>query len=319
MGDKWSEAFIKALKDGDTERVKQIPKADLHNHFVLGGSRAFIRERKGLVIPALEGILESMQEMDRWNQEYIGKYFESGEGRRFLIEAAFVQAREDGVTVLEIGEDVWGLGQYFGHDVNGLTEAFLSARDQYAPDLELRLVIGLSRHCPVKWLLEQLEPFWGRPEFYSIDLYGDEMAQPIENFVPVYRKAEENHLVRKAHIGEWGTAEDIRTGVELLHLDEVQHGIAAVNSKEVMQYLAERRIRQNITPTSNRKLGRVDSYEEHPIKTLYREGIEVTINSDDVLMFDSDVSKEYQRLYDHGTLLAEELDEIRVCGLQPVG
>ena len=64
--------------------------------------------------------------------------------------------------------------------MNGLTEAFLSARDQYAPDLELRLVIGLSRHCPVKWLLEQLEPFWGRPEFYSIDLYGDEMAQPIE-------------------------------------------------------------------------------------------------------------------------------------------
>ena len=319
MGDKWSEAFIKALKDGDTERVKQIPKADSHNHFVLGGSRAFIRERKGLVIPALEGILESMQEMDRWNQEYIGKYFESGEGRRFLIEAAFVQAREDGVTVLEIGEDVWGLGQYFGHDVNGLTEAFLSARDQYAPDLELRLVIGLSRHCPVKWLLEQLEPFWGRPEFYSIDLYGDEMAQPIENFVPVYRKAEENHLVRKAHIGEWGTAEDIRTGVELLHLDEVQHGIAAVNSKEVMQYLAERRIRLNITPTSNRKLGRVATYEEHPIKTLYREGIEVTINSDDVLMFDSDVSKEYQRLYDHGTLLAEELDEIRVCGLRPVG
>ncbi len=33
----------------------------------------------------------------------------------------------------------------------------------------------------------------------------------------------------------------------------------------------------------------------------------MTINSDDVLMFDSDVSKEYQRLYDHGTLRAEEL------------
>ena len=107
--------------------------------------------------------------------------------------------------------------------------------------------------------------------------------------------------------------------MELLHLDEVQHGIAAVNSAEVMRYLAENRIRLNITPTSNRKLGRVDSYEEHPIKALFREGIEVTINSDDVLMFDSDVSKEYQRLYDHGTLRAEELDEIRVCALQPVG
>ena len=78
----------------------------------------------------------------------------------------------------------------------------------------------------------------------------------LKTFVPIYRKAEEYHLIRKAHIGEWGTAEDIRAGVELLHLDEVQHGIAAVNSAEVMRYLAENRIRLNITPTSNRKLGR---------------------------------------------------------------
>ncbi len=108
MGDKWSEAFIKALKDGDTERVKQIPKADLHNHFVLGGSRApFIRERKGARdscagrhsgIDAGDGPLES------------GVYWKSIlKARRFHIEA-FVQAREDGVTVLEIGEDVWGAG-----------------------------------------------------------------------------------------------------------------------------------------------------------------------------------------------------------------
>ena len=102
MRDEWSEAFINALKNRDTERLRQIPKADLHNHFVLGGSRSFIRERKGLMIPALEGVLKSMQEMDQWNQEFIGKYFESSEGRRFLIEAAFVQAREDGVTVLEM-------------------------------------------------------------------------------------------------------------------------------------------------------------------------------------------------------------------------
>ena len=93
MRDEWSEAFINALKNRDTERLRQIPKADLHNHFVLGGSRSFIRERKGLMIPALEGVLKSMQEMDQWNQEFIGKYFESSEGRRFLIESSFVQAR----------------------------------------------------------------------------------------------------------------------------------------------------------------------------------------------------------------------------------
>ena len=48
---------------------------------------------------------------------------------------------------------------------------------------------------------------------------------------------------------------------------------------------------------------------------LYRRGVNVTINSDDVLIFDSDVSKEYLRLYQSGCLTAEELNDIRLSGL----
>ena len=39
---------------------------------------------------------------------------------------------------------------------------------------------------------------------------------------------------------------------------------------------------------------------QHPIAQLYRKGVDVTIGSDDVLIFDSDVSKEYIRLYQSG-------------------
>ncbi|MGL5415915.1 MAG: hypothetical protein ACRDAU_09675 [Clostridium sp.] len=38
--------------------------------------------------------------------------------------------------------------------------------------------------------------------------------------------------------------------------------------------------------------------------------------SDDILIFDSDVSKEYMRLYKNNVLSAEELDYIRVDGLK---
>ena len=41
----------------------------------------------------------------------------------------------------------------------------------------------------------------------------------------------------------------------------------------------------------------------------------MTINSDDVLIFDSNVSKEYLRLFQSGCLSAEELDDIRMNGL----
>lgn len=42
----------------------------------------------------------------------------------------------------------------------------------------------------------------------------------------------------------------------------------------------------------------------------------MTVSSDDVLIFDSDVSKEYLRLYQSGCLRAEELDGIRKNGLR---
>lgn len=33
-----SRKFITALKDNDLAAVREVPKADLHNHFVLGGA-----------------------------------------------------------------------------------------------------------------------------------------------------------------------------------------------------------------------------------------------------------------------------------------
>ena len=308
--------FTEALKSGNIDNIRTFPKADLHNHFVLGGSREYIFNKTGHKIDPITKPLRSMSEMDAWSGKYIGDHFNSPDGRRLLIEAAFAQARADGVTVLEIGEDVWGLGAFFHNDIDELIDAFREANEKIAPEIELRLQIGLSRHCPVDFLEDCLKHFWGHKEFYSIDLYGDELAQPIESFIPIYEKAAENGLVLKAHVGEWGTAQDIVAAVKALHLDEVQHGIAAVHNESVVDFLRENKIRLNITPSSNVMLGRVPDMAHHPIAQLYRSGVDVTVNSDDVLIFDSDVSKEYLRLYQSGGLTAEELDDIRMKGLK---
>ena len=304
--------FIEALKSGNLDAIRSFPKADLHNHFVLGGNREYLFKKSGYRIEHISKPLKSMREMDAWSAKYIGNRFNSTEGRKLLIEATFAQAKYDSVTILEIGEDVWGLGEFFHNDIAELIYAFQEANNKIAPEIELRLQIGLSRHCPIEYLEDCLKHFWGHKEFYSIDLYGDELAQPIENFFPIYEKAAENGLVLKAHVGEWGTAQDIVTAVKGLHLNEVQHGIAAVQDEDVISFLAENDIRLNLTPSSNVLLGRVPDMSDHPIAQLYRKGVNVTINSDDVLIFDSDVSKEYLRLFQSGCLTAEELDSIRL-------
>ncbi len=310
--------FIEAIKQENIDVIRKCPKADLHNHFVLGGSRKYLLEQTGRAIQPIKKPLASMDEMYAWNAENLGKAFDSPEGRRLLIKAAFEQAKEDGVTILEIGEDVWGLGEFFHGKIDELVAAFEKAHQEIAPEIELRLQIGLSRHCDIGYLEDCLSHFWGNKAFYSIDLYGDELAQPIENFKSVYRRAKSEGLKLKAHVGEWGTAEDVRKAVECLGLDEVQHGIAAVEDSNVVRFLVDNNIRLNITPTSNYLLGRVKDLKSHPIAELYRNGVDVTINSDDVLIFDSDVSKEYLRLYQSGCLSAEELDDIRRNGLRQI-
>lgn len=308
--------FTEALWRGNLEAIRKLPKADLHNHFVLGGSRKYLLKQSGRNIQPIMKPLHSMEEMHAWNAANIGHFFDTPNGRRMLIKAAFMQAKEDGVTILEIGEDVWGLGAFFNEHIDELVDAFETAHKEIAPEIELRLQIGMSRHCKIDYLEDCLSHFWGCKAFYSIDLYGDELAQPIENFIPIYRRAKIEGLRLKAHVGEWGTADDVRRAVECLELDEVQHGIAAAKDASVIRFLADNRIRLNITPSSNYLLGRVKNLKTHPIAKLYRSGIDVTINSDDVLIFDSDVSKEYLRLYQYGCLTAEELDDIRKNGLR---
>ena len=277
-----------------------------------------MREHTGKSIQPIQKPLHSMDEMHKWNSENLENTFDTTEGRKTLIRATFAQAKEDGVTILEIGEDVWGLDAFFHGNIEELVSAFEMAHQEIAPEIELRLQIGLSRHCDIAYLEDCLSHFWGCKAFYSIDLNGDELAQPIENFTSIFRRAKSEGLRLKAHVGEWGTADDVRRAVECLELDEVQHGIAAVEDLSVIRFLRDNHIRLNITPSSNYLLGRVKDLKTYPIAKLYRSGVDVTINSDDVLIFDSDVSKEYLRLYQSGCLSAEELDDIRKNGLKNV-
>ena len=52
--------FTYALKQRNLEELRKYPKADLHNHFVLGGSRSFLYQAAGKKIEPLKNSLSSM-------------------------------------------------------------------------------------------------------------------------------------------------------------------------------------------------------------------------------------------------------------------
>jgi adenosine deaminase len=307
-------SFQAALARGDLEALRRFPKSDLHNHFFLGGNRALVSEWAGHDIAPLDRPLASMAEMHAWVQSRFGSLFAGAQGRLRAFEATLIQARLDGVTRLDTGETVWAITLH-NYSASNLTDALRGVHARVAPDIEWIPQLDLTREVPVAIQASRLAPFLELGFYRTLDMSGDELAQPIESFKPLYRMAKNAGLRLKAHAGEWGDADSVQRAVEELELDEVQHGTAAAESRTVMRFLADNRVRLNICPTSNVMLGRVESLAAHPIRRLYDAGVRVTINTDDILMFGESVSEEYLSLYRAGVFTAAELDEIRQNGL----
>jgi adenosine deaminase len=99
-------------------------------------------------------------------------------------------------------------------------------------------------------------------------------------------------------------------------LDEVQHGIAAADSKDIMKWLRINNIQLNVCPSSNVKLSRVKNMEQHPCRILADNGIIVTINTDDIMIFNQSISDEFFNLYKAKLFSVNELNVLRMNGLQ---
>ena len=308
------EQFISALTCGDEEGILAAPKSDIHTHAGRSGHPAFISGRTGIDLPEPPHCFESLQHMHEWYTKNIKSVCDGIEGCLLRWEAGFAEAARNNIvrfapsfTQSEI-VSVGGMERF----VN-ILDAF---RLRYCPDISFEPELAFTTYCDIDEELAGLDEVLGYGYFRSVDLNSGENIHPFSYYLPLYRKADEYGLVKKAHVGEFGTADDIVRAAEKLGLDEIHHGIAAAKSDKVMKFLADRDIQLNICPSSNVMLKVVPDMKHHPIKTLVRNGVPVTINTDDLLIFGRSLDKEYLMLYREGVLSAKELDEIHLRGIR---
>ena len=304
--------FIKALENNDLNKMRQIPKSDLHNHSTRGGNIKYIEDWIGKSISRPTSKFKNLHDMQQWANLNINPIFRGRLGYEKRIEAAFIQAKNDGVKVLNMSIDSDAIS-YYAYQVENLVNSLKRIHHNVAPNVIFIPEIGFKTVTPIDVMSELLEIFLAQEYFKSIDIYGNEFSLPT--FKKIFRKAKEKGLILKAHVGEFGNAELVREVVEELELNQVQHGIAAANSKSIMKWLSDNKIQLNICPTSNILLSRVENYKVHPIRKLYDNGVKVTINTDDMLIFNQSVSEEFLNLYNEGVFNFTELDEIRKNGL----
>lgn len=305
--------FKKALEKGDLKALRRVPKSDLHNHCLLGGKPSVINKFNGTKLSLFKADRTGIEPLNRWIMEVYRPYMEKPFAFENAVEAAFIQAVHDGITVLEMSMDGF-FGTLFNVSPSRAIDTLKISHQRLAPGIDFRPELGFPKTLPLRNMLKLIEPFLDSGYFRSLDLYDDEFVQPLANFRELYRFAASAGLKLKAHAGEFSDAESVRHAVETLGLQEVQHGIGAAESPEVMRWLARNKIRLNVCPESNIRLKRVKSYKAHPIRILFDHGVRVTVNSDDVLLFRSGVSEQFLKLYRSGLFSSDELNTIRRNG-----
>ncbi len=154
-------------------------------------------------------------------------------------------------------------------------------------------------------------------DIIGIGLGGDEKKGPAKDYIEVYKKAKEYGLHRVAHAGEDDTYQSIWDTIRLLKVERIGHGIAAIENKEIMDYLAEEQIPLEIAPTSNVFTKKyVKELKDHPIRQFYDNGILVTLNTDDPTLFSINIIDEYWNLYSEMGFSLDDLRQIVINGFK---
>ncbi len=305
--------FCEGLLENDINKLLSAPKSDLHNHSTKGCRREWLSERLNVSIPKPPGRLDGLDGMQDYFRSAIKPYCNGYENMLIRWEGAFAEAKRNNIVRLVMNFGTAEVDQVGSvEDFRMLIEEYHKA---YCPDTVFEAELTYPSFCDAAYEAERLDEYVGAGYFEAIDVCAGENVQPFEAFIPLYRKAEEFHLTKKMHVGETGSAEDVRRAVEVLGLSAVHHGINSATSKDTMRFLSDNHIQLNVCPSSNVMLGFARDYKTHPIKTLVENGVTVTINTDDLLIFDSSIENEYLMLYQAGTLSAEQLDKIRQVGL----
>jgi adenosine deaminase len=309
-----SQQFIAGLEQHNRILVRAVPKSDLHSHAGLAFRREVLERWLEQPIAPPPPRMDDLSAMNQWIKQELTPFYSDLKGFSFAMRAAMAEAWNDGITLLEMSVDVSFIGMY-GITPEKLANIMLEAHRMVAPEITFRPELGIARDADPETIVPLALECVNTGLFHCIDLYGTEYARTPEVYRDLFRIARKAGLKCKVHVGEFGTAESLMHTIKILEPHAIQHGIAAVKSNEAMALLAREKIPLNICPTSNIRLSRVPDYATHPIRQLFHEGVPLTINSDDIMVFDQNVSDEYLHLYRAGSLSAAELDEIRTFGL----
>jgi adenosine deaminase len=284
----------------------QLPKVELHLHLDCSLSYEVVsriepsitlEEYRSRFIPPAKCV-DLAEVLSRAPSSY--PLMQTEEQLRLVTFDLFEQLRTDNMLYAEIrfAPLLHTEGGLSPHQVVASVEA-ATAEAVRQTGIEARLILCTLRPFSEAQSLETVkvvEAFRGS-YVVGFDIAADEAGFPIDAHIPAFRYARDRGIPRTAHGGEGRGPDSVWEILEHFAPSRLGHGVRSIEDPVLLERLRQHQIHLEVCPTSNVMTNIYNTYADHPIDKLYREGLSIGVNSDARTLVNITPSQEYTLLH----------------------
>ncbi len=323
--------------------IKYVPKVLLHDHLD-GGLRpsTIIELAKDLKYNKLP--TKDPEELKSWfyrgaNKGNLVEYLQGFEHtcavmqtREGLKRAAYEMMedmKEDGVCYVETRfAPVFhtGKGLYNEDIVTAVLEGLEKGKEDFG--VGYGLILCGMRNMKNTLEIAELAVNFRNQGVVGFDLAGEEGGYPPKKHIEAFQFIQRANFNITIHAGEAFGKESIWQAIQWCGAHRIGHATHltedisldkqgnVVSFGDLAQYVLDKRIPLEICLLSNVHTGAVDKIENHPFGMLFREKFRVSINTDDRLMSDTNMTKEFMVAIENFNLTLEDVEKITINSMK---
>jgi len=335
---------MESAKRPSFELIRAVPKVLLHEHLD-GGLRA----QTVLDLAAAGGY----GELPESEPEALARWFFTGADRGSLPE--YLEGFRHTIAVMQTAEALERVAYEFIEDMaednvvyaevrfaphfhvqeglglDAIMVAVLKGLRRGAAefDVDFGLIVCAMRNEEAEFSerLAELAVAYKNQGCVGFDLAGEEAGHPANHHVSAFQLAKRLNFNITIHAGESFGPESIWQALQYCGAHRIGHGVRlledivvydrkVIRVGDLAQYVLDHRIPLEICLSSNVHTGAAKSLGEHPFPYFWSQGYRVTLNTDNRLMSDTTMSKEYEIAVREYGLSFNDLEKITINGMK---
>ncbi|MEW5976715.1 MAG: adenosine deaminase [Acidobacteriota bacterium] len=189
------------------------------------------------------------------------------------------------------------------------------------------LIVCAMRNMNVSLEMAELAVDFRDRGVVGFDLAGEEGGYPPKKHVDAFHYIQRQNFNITVHAGEGFGKESIWQAIQYCGAHRIGHGtrliddIAVANGQAVKlgdlaQYVLDKRIPLEVCLSSNVHTGATPSLADHPFRILFQEKFRVTLNTDNTLMSQTNMSREFELAARTFGLTLDDLEKITINAMK---